>query len=78
MVTNMLEDRAMIVRYLMTQFPKHTLMTDYTFEIARLLDGTSKCCIIVMNEDQMPMFIGFADGESEANTKLAQVQKHLF
>ena len=64
-------DRAMIVRYLMTQFPKHTLMTDYTFEIARLLDGTSKCCIIVMNEDQMLLFIGFADKESEANTRLA-------
>ena len=64
-------DREMIVRHLMTLYPRHTLISDYTFEIARLLDGDSSCAVIILNEDQMPLFIGFCDKEDGVNTRLA-------
>jgi hypothetical protein len=41
-------DREMIVRHISSIVPEHTLITDYTFEVARLLDD-SKCCCIVLN-----------------------------
>ena len=64
-------DRTMIVRYLMTTYARHTIIADYTFEIARLLEGTSKCCLIILNELQEPLFIGFCPSESELNSTLA-------
>lgn len=59
-------DREMIVRFISSNVPEHTLITDYTFEVARLLDD-SKCCCIVLNEKQLPLFIGFCDTESDDN-----------
>jgi hypothetical protein len=64
-------DREMIVRHLASVVPEHTLITDYTFEVARLLDGDTNCAVIILNEKQFPLFIGFCEGESEKNSYLA-------
>lgn len=64
------KDRERCVRTLMEVTCDLTMSCDYTFEIARMVSGC-KAAILILNEQQVPMFFGFCEKEDRASLELA-------
>jgi hypothetical protein len=65
-----IQDREGCVRTMMEVSAELSMTTDYTFEIARLVDGCG-AALIILNGEQVPMFFGFCEKEDGKSLEFA-------